>query len=178
MSFGARLARVALMAAVSAAVGAGTLPALLKQATPTEEAIARVALPAPPPPAPVAAAPLAVPMQLAAAPAAPPATEPAIVPPPAVTAPPAPPASSSAAGATPGPFPPVQPLTMDESVRPPAEQAAPRPDVPAAAASLPSRNAGKPAWRKRVASSRKARWRYARPRPFSIRQFLASLHLR
>lgn len=103
MSFVGRLARIALFAAVAAAVGAGTLPALLKQATPTEEA-ARVALPAPRAreiakpaqiaaplavAAPVAAAPLAVQLSAvqASADRAPPASpvpaEPAIVPPPA-----------------------------------------------------------------------------------------------
>jgi len=92
LSFGGRLARVALIAAVAAAIGAGTLPALLNQATPTEEAIARIA-PLPPRPseggrfATVAPAPLPMPMDADATPAAFPAdAEPAVEPPAAVVA--------------------------------------------------------------------------------------------
>ena len=86
MSFGGRVARGLLIAAVAAAVGAATLPVLLKQTTPTEEAIARVAVPPPHPnegakPATVAAGPLVVPFKVNAAYAAVPATaEEAVVP--------------------------------------------------------------------------------------------------
>lgn len=233
MSLGRRLARFALIAAVSAAVGAATLPTLLRQATPTEEAIARVALPPPHPSesakpegtkpevtkpeatkpevtklASVAAAPLAVSPQADAVVAAPPTNaEPVIVPPPpAVVAsipaaaepppvlvqaepPPAPTAAPIAssvpaatmptAAAAPEPFPAVQPLTIDDAanVSPPAEQPVPAANVQIATASLfpPT---GKPAARKHVAGNGANKRRYARPRPFSIRELLASLHLR
>jgi hypothetical protein len=210
LSFGGRVARVALIAAVSAAVGAATLPVLLKQATPTEEAIARIA-PLPPRPSEdarfVAVTPFPVPMEADATPASLSVNaEPAIVPPaaavvasiptpaeppPAMTqveppsaAPPiallAPPATAPAESASPEPFPPVQPPTIDTSAnaQPPAEQAAPQAAAPTATASLPPPAAGKPAWRKRVAHNGMTRRKSVRPRPFSIRALLAALHLR
>jgi len=202
LSSGGRFPRVILFAAVAAAVVAGTLPAVLKQATPAEDTTDRAALVAPanadPAPAPAAAVePLFMPSpvkvalvtEILDAPARAGATA---SPPPEPVQAEIPPAAAIAAAPVPLSFPPVQPMDMDTadiSVAP-ALRTLPPPDGTALAAvapvseapnttiMVPPPAATKNARRARVAYHRAARRRHVRPAPFSIRRLFATLRLR
>src|SRR6266511_803530 len=161
-----RLALGALIAAVSAVVGVGTLAPMLKHTAPPEDTIVATAA-APPrdsPVAPTATAAPVVPPRAKAAVAN--LTEP-VRPTPRPEPVPAPPASAASA------FPPMQPLTdVPGAAAPqPAAQAPPPPIVAATDRPGTAEKAARP---RRTADSRpKPRKRAVRPQPFTIEDLFA-----
>jgi hypothetical protein len=166
MRFAERLALAALIVAVSAVVGVGTLAPMLKQAAPPSSDAVAIA------PAPVVSPPVAVPAVTAAPVTAPAVAPPAVAPPQKkaalanLTEPPRPPEPAPApAPAKAAAFPPPQPLTEVTA----SEETAP----PIVAATEPPTTAQRPPRQKRAATRTKERARIVRPRPFTIEDLFA-----